>query len=57
MNSNLLQLMQQFSQFKQQIKGKDPQKMLNALLSSGRFTQSQVDEAKRMAQQFQQFMK
>ena len=57
MNSNLLQLMQQFNQFKQQIKGKDPQKMLNDLLASGRYSQSQVDEAKRMAQQFQQFMK
>lgn len=57
MNSNLLQLIQQFNQFKQQIRGQDPQKMLNDLLSSGRYSQSQVDEAKRMAQQLQQFMK
>lgn len=57
MNSNLLQLIQQFNQFKQQIRGQDPQKMLNDLLSSGRYSQSQVDEAKRMAQQLQQFLK
>lgn len=57
MPQNLFQLLQQFNQFKEQIKGKDPQKMLNDLLSSGRYSQSQVDEAKRMAQQLQQFLK
>lgn len=44
-------LFSQFSKFKNEIlaSGKDPQEILNELLSSGKITQSQYNQAKRLA--------
>ena len=44
-------MMQQFQQFMNQMKGKDPNAMINELVSSGKLTQSQLDAAQKQAQQ------
>ena len=44
-------MMQKFQQFMNQMKGKDPNAMINELVSSGKLTQSQLDAAQKQAQQ------
>lgn len=44
-------MMQQFQSFMQQMKGKDPNAMLQELVSSGQISQQQLDRAQRQAQQ------
>ena len=51
---NSMQMMQMFPQFMNQMKGKDPQQILNQMLSSGQVNQQQLDQAQKMAQQMQE---
>lgn len=44
-------MMQQFQQFMNQMKGQDPDKMLNDLVSSGKVSQQQLDAAQKQMQQ------
>ena len=44
-------MMQQLQQFMNQMKGQDPNKILNDLVSSGRVSQQQLDAAQKQAQQ------
>ena len=44
-------MIQQFQSFMQQMKGKDPNAMLQELVSSGQVSQEQLDQAQRQAQQ------
>lgn len=44
-------MMQQFQQFMSQMQGKDPEAMLNDLVSSGRVSQEQLNAAQQQAQQ------
>lgn len=44
-------MMQQFRQFMQQMKGKDPNAMIQEMVSSGRISQQQLDAAQKQAQQ------
>lgn len=44
-------MMQQFQQFMNQMRGKDPNAMIQELVSSGRVSQQQLDQAQRQAQQ------
>lgn len=46
-------IMQAFPQFMNQMKGKNPNEILNQLLSSGKVSQAQLDQAQKMAQQMQ----
>lgn len=46
-------MMQQFQQFMDQMKGKDPNAMINELVSSGKLSQAQLDAAQKQAQQMQ----
>ena len=46
-------MMQQFQSFMQQMKGKDPNSMIQELVSSGRVSQQQLDAAQKQAQQMQ----
>jgi len=52
-------MMQQFPKFMQMMRGRDPQQMLNELVSSGKVNQTQLDAAQKQAQQlggmFEQF--
>lgn len=44
-------MMQQFQSFMQQMKGKDPNAMIQEMVSSGRISQQQLDAAQKQAQQ------
>lgn len=44
-------MMQQFQQFMSQMRGKDPDAMIQDLVSSGRVSQQQLDQAQKQAQQ------
>ena len=47
-------MIQQFQQFMNQMRGKDPNAMIQELVSSGRVSQQQLDQAQQRAQQMQQ---
>ena len=44
-------MMQQFQSFMQQMRGKDPNALIQELVSSGRVSQQQLDAAQKQAQQ------
>lgn len=44
-------MLQQFQQFMNQMKGKDPNAMIQEMVSSGRISQQQLDAAQKQAQQ------
>lgn len=46
-------MIQQFQQFINQMRGKDPNAMIQELVSSGRVSQQQLDAAQKQAQQMQ----
>lgn len=46
-------MMQQFQSFMQQMRGKDPNAMIQELVSSGRVSQQQLDAAQKQAHQMQ----
>lgn len=46
-------MMRQFQQFMDQMRGKDPNAMINELVQSGRITQEQLNQVQRQAQQMQ----
>lgn len=52
MYNNPMQILQEFQQFKESMKGKDANAMLQELLDSGKVTPKQLDQAKKMAEQF-----
>lgn len=47
---NPMQLLQQFTPFMQEMKGKDPNQLLNEMISKG-VNQSQLNQAQQVAQQ------
>lgn len=53
---NMAQMVQAFNQFKSTFQGNPKQKVME-MLQSGRISQSQLNQAQQMAQQFQQFLK
>ena len=46
-------MMQQFQSFMQQMKGQDPNAIINQMVSSGRVSQAQLNQVQRQAQQMQ----
>ncbi len=54
-NNGMTQMIQRFNQFRQAFTG-DPRQQVQALLNSGRVSQSQYDQAVQMAQQMQRMM-
>ncbi len=50
-------MMQQFQQFMQQMKGKNPQEEINKLLQSGKVSQQQLNQVQQQAQQMQGMFK
>ena len=54
--NNMQNMMAQFNQFKQTFKG-DPQETINKMLQNGQINQTQIDQAKQMAQQFRSMMR
>ena len=53
---NMMSLIGQLNQFKNQFKG-NPRQQVQELLSSGKMSQDQFNQYKSMAQQIQQFMR
>lgn len=47
---NPMQMTGQFPQFMAQMRGQNPQQILNNMISSGRINQDQLNQAQRMAQ-------
>ena len=54
-NNNMMGLLQQLMQFKQNFNG-DPKQQIQNLLNSGKVTQEQYNRAVQMAQQLQRMM-
>lgn len=54
MNINPMQFMQQLNQLKS--RGGDPNQMIQQMMNSGRITQSDYDNAVKMAQQIQKML-
>lgn len=52
MPNSPMNMAQQFMQFKQQMQGKDPQKIVEQLLADGRMSQQQFEQLKQQAEQF-----
>ena len=55
-NNNMLQLLQQFQQFRQNFRG-NPQQQIQRMLQTGQISQAQYNNAVQMAQQLQSFLK
>lgn len=51
MNNNIL--MMQFNQFMQQMRGQDPNAILNQLMQSGKINQQQLNQAHRQAKSWE----
>lgn len=52
MPNSPMNMVQQFMQFKQQMRGKDPQKIVEQMLADGRMSQQQFEQLKQQAEQF-----
>lgn len=50
--NNPAAMIQQFMQFKQQMQGKDPQKIVEQMLADGRMSQQQFEQLKAIAENF-----
>lgn len=51
--NNIMQIMGQFPQFMQQMRGKDPNQVLQQMLRSGKISQQQLNQAQMAASQLQ----
>lgn len=49
MSNNMM--LQQFPKFMQEMRGKDPNEMINQLISSGQINQQQLNQVQQQAQQ------
>ena len=52
-----MSMIQQFNQFRQQMKGVNPQNMVMDMLRSGKINQQQLNQAQQMAQQMQYLLR
>lgn len=52
MPNSPMNVVQQFMQFKQQMQGKDPQKIVEQMLADGQMSQQQFEQLKQRAEQF-----
>ena len=55
--NNPIEMLKQFNEFKRNMQGKDPQKILFFLFSSGRMSQHQFVLLRQQAQQLQNILK
>lgn len=53
-NNRQPNMVQQFQQFMNAMQGRDPNQIINELVSSGRVSQAQLDQAQKQAHQMQQ---
>ena len=57
MPSGPMQMAQQFAQFKRMMQGRNPQQMVQNLLSSGQMSQSQFEQLKQQASELQKILR
>lgn len=57
MHGGPMQMMQQFAQFRRMMQGRNPQQMVQNLLSSGQMTQSQFEQLKQQASELQKILR
>lgn len=55
-NNNMMQMIQQFQQFKQNLNG-NPKDIVMNMLTDGKITQSQLNQAQMMANQLKDILK
>ncbi|MBQ0074486.1 MAG: hypothetical protein KBT34_09855 [Prevotella sp.] len=55
-NNNMMQMIQQFQQFKQNLQG-DPKQIVMNMLSNGQISQAQLNQAQQMANQLRGILK
>ena len=54
---NPMQMIREFNKFKEVMRGRDPQEVLNKLLENGKMSREQLEEYKSMAQDLLRFLK
>ena len=52
-----MQMMQQFAQFRRMMQGRNPQQMVQNLLSSGQMSQAQFEQLKQQASELQKILR
>ena len=52
-----MQMIREFNKFKEVMRGRDPQEVLNKLLENGKMSREQLEEYKSMAQDLLRFLK
>lgn len=52
-----MQMMQQFAQFRRMMQGRNPQQMVQNLLSSGQMSQAQFEQLKQQAIELQKILR
>ena len=57
MSGGPMQMAQQFAQFKRMMQGRNPQQMVQNLLSSGQMTQAQFEQLKQQASALQNILR
>ena len=57
MSGGPMQMMQQFAQFRRMMQGRNPQQMVQNLLSSGQMTQAQFEQLKQQASELQKILR
>ena len=57
MSGGPMQMMQQFAQFRRMIQGRNPQQMVQNLLTSGQMTQAQFEQLKQQAIELQKILR
>ena len=57
MSGGPMQMMQQFAQFRRMMQGRNPQQMVQNLLSSGQMTQAQFEQLKQQAIELQKILR
>lgn len=57
MSGGPMQMMQQFAQFRRMMQGRNPQQMVQNLLSSGQMTQAQFERLKQQASELQKILR
>ena len=57
MSGGPMQMMQQFAQFRRMMQGRNPQQMVQNLLSSGQMSQAQFEQLKQQANELQKILR
>ena len=57
MSGGPMQMMQQFAQFRRMMQGRNPQQMVQNLLSSGQMSHAQFEQLKQQASELQKILR